>query len=416
MLNSLDPHSSFFTADEMQELRQETTGAFSGVGVEITMKDNIITVISPIEGTPAFRAGIRSGDQIISIDGKAAAEMTLLEAVKLIRGDVGSQVTFQILRPGVKESFPVTMMRDKIPMISIRAQDLGKGIGYVHIRNFQGGTTAELEKAIKTFVGKKDSTGFILDLRNDPGGLLEQSVAVSGLFVGMVPVVETRGRRPDQNMVYKSEKKAILPLEIPMIVLVNEGSASASEIVAGALQDYGRALILGTQTYGKGSVQSVVPLPDGSGMRLTTARFYTPLGRAIQSEGINPDVVVKNPLPPDYQLSREIDLEGHLRGANEGSPSATPPNPSQDTEPVPDDTPAEPYVAPDKHFTQMTPAERLATDKQLAAAFDLLTKGEVVNTFTGDISRLVTLPGESQVIPPLPGDTSALPIDPLGLV
>ncbi|MDR1166017.1 MAG: S41 family peptidase [Deltaproteobacteria bacterium] len=380
MLSSLDPHSSFFTADEMVELRQETSGAFSGVGVEITMKENVITVVSPIEDTPAFRAGIHSGDQIVSIDGKPAIDMNLMEAVKFIRGPVGSSVTFTIARPGVREPFEITVVRAKIPLISVRTQEMGSGIGYIHIRNFQGGTTAELEKAVKELAAKKSLDGIILDLRNDPGGLLDQSVAVSGLFLGRVPVVETRGRREDQDVIYKSEKGAIVPLGAPMVVLVNEGSASASEIVAGALQDYGRALIVGTRTFGKGSVQSIVPLPDGSGMRLTTARFYTPTGRSIQIEGIVPDVLVRNPLPPDYQAPREEDLEGHLRGADEapGAKSPTPaPAPEEEADP-------EPYVPPDKHFSQMTPDERLAADKQLATAFNLLKNGEVTNVFTGE--------------------------------
>ncbi|MDR2459422.1 MAG: PDZ domain-containing protein [Deltaproteobacteria bacterium] len=388
MLSSLDPHSTFFTADEMLELKQETSGAFSGVGIEITMKDNIITVVSPMEDTPAFRAGIRSGDQIVAIDGQSAVDMNLMEAVRIIRGPIGTSVSFTIIRQGVKEPIEVKVNRAKIPMISVRTQEMGDGIGYIHIRNFQGGTAGELERAIKTLTQNKSLNSIILDLRNDPGGLLDQSVAVSGLFLGPVPVVETKGRREDQDAIYRSEKTAIVPIDTPMVVLVNEGSASASEIVAGALQDYGRAVILGTQTFGKGSVQSIVPLPDGSGLRLTTARFYTPTGRSIQIEGIIPDVEVKNPLPPDFQMPREEDLEGHLSGTG-GSTSR--PKTRSDSEETPDaegsapqePSDDEPYVAPDKHFSQMTVAERLATDKQLAAAYSMLKNGEVKNTYQG---------------------------------
>ncbi|MDR3153977.1 MAG: S41 family peptidase [Deltaproteobacteria bacterium] len=412
MLSSLDPHSTFFTADEMVELKQETSGAFSGVGIEITMKDGVITVVSPIEDTPAFRAGIRSGDQIVSIDSKPAAEMNLMEAVRFIRGPVGSSVTFSIMRSGVKEPFNVTVVRAKIPMISVRAQEMGEGIGYIHIRNFQGGTSSELEKAVSDLTRKKSLSSLILDLRNDPGGLLDQSVSVSGLFLGQVPVVETKGRRDDQDAVYRSDKDPVVPFATPMVVLVNEGSASASEIVAGALQDYGRAVILGTQTFGKGSVQSIVPLPDGSGMRLTTARFYTPTGRSIQIEGIRPDVEVKNPLPADYQMPREEDLEGHLRGQNEsggrgkagrsgtsGKSGSGKDSGGAEADPKDgkdsggaegsagadgdEDSDSEAYVPPDKHYSQMTAAERLATDRQLAAAFNMLKKGEVRNTYTG---------------------------------
>jgi carboxyl-terminal processing protease len=387
MLSSLDPHSTFFTADEMQELKQETSGAFSGIGVEITMKDGVITVVSPIEDTPAFRAGIRSGDQIISIDRKAASEMNLMEAVRIIRGPVGSSVTFSIQRNGLRDPFNVTVVRAKIPMISVRSQELGDGIGYIHIRNFQGGTALELERAVQQLGAKKSLQSVVLDLRNDPGGLLDQSVAVSGLFLGQVPVVETKGRRDDQDAVYRSDKDSVVPLSIPMVCLVNEGSASASEIVAGALQDYGRAVILGTQTFGKGSVQSIVPLPDGSGMRLTTARFYTPTGRSIQIEGIRPDVEVKIPLPADYQMPREEDLEGHLKGQNEsrngrggrsrdGKAGAAPAPRAEGAE-------EEEYTPPDKHYSQMTVAERLASDRQLAAAVNMLRKGEVHNTYAG---------------------------------
>jgi carboxyl-terminal processing protease len=394
MLSSLDPHSTFFTADEMKELKQESSGAFSGVGIEITMRDNLITVVSPMEGTPAFRAGIRSGDQIVAIDDKRTSELNLMEAVRIIRGPIGVPVTFTIVRPGVKEPVEVRVVRAKIPLISVRIQEMGSGVGYIHIRNFQGGTAGELERAVKTLREKKSFNSLILDLRNDPGGLLDQSVAVSGLFLGPVPIVETKGRREDQDSVFRFEKKAIVPLDVPMVVLVNEGSASASEIVAGALQDYGRALIVGTQTFGKGSVQSIVQLPDGSGIRLTTSRFYTPKGRSIQIEGIIPDVEVKNPLPPDFQFSREEDLKGHLKGAAESSSKESQPRGSGEGEEVKQNeaqgSPAsqeeeEPYVAPEKHFTQMTPEERLSSDRQLAAAFEMLRKGEVHNTYTGEI-------------------------------
>jgi carboxyl-terminal processing protease len=391
MLSSLDPHSSFFTADEMVELKQENSGAFTGVGVEITMKDNLITVVSPIEDTPAFRAGIVSGDKIIAINGKSTTDMTLMEAVRIIRGPVGTQVTFLILRQGVKEPFQVTVIRSKIPLISVKHQEMGDGIAWIHIRNFQGGTINELEQAVNSLRRKQSMSGIILDLRNDPGGLLDQSIMVSGAFLGHVPVVETKGRRQDQDVVYRSERSAIVPFDVPMVVLVNEGSASASEIVAGALQDYGRALILGTQTFGKGSVQSIVPLPDGSGMRITTARFYTPTGRSIQLDGIVPDVVVKNPLPPNFQMPREADLEGHLDAedyqSKKRSGSAAKPKPKKPGDPPaeePAEDGAEPYVAPEKPFSQMTMAERLEVDKQLAAAFNMLKNGEVKNKYSGD--------------------------------
>ncbi|MDR2611423.1 MAG: S41 family peptidase [Deltaproteobacteria bacterium] len=434
MLSSLDPHSTFFTADEMVELKQETSGAFSGVGVEITMKDGVVTVVSPIEDTPAFRAGIRTGDQILSIDGRLSSEMNLMEAVRIIRGPVGSSVTFTIKRQGVRAPIEVSVVRTKIPMISVRTQEMGDGIGYIHIRNFQGGTSQEVEKAVETLSARKSLQAVILDLRNDPGGLLDQSVAVSGLFLGKVPVVETKGRRNDQDAVYRASQDAVLPIGVPMVTLVNEGSASASEIVAGALQDYGRSLILGTQTFGKGSVQSIVPLPDGSGMRLTTARFYTPMGRSIQIEGIRPDVEVRNPLPPDLQMPREEDLEGHLRGQNEapggprrgrGKPGAPQGGGAPPAKPPQDDGAGdgaggdgagdgaeEAYTPPEKHFSQMTVAERLASDKQLAAAYDMLRKGEVRNTYSGlppEENPLARAPRTAQ---PSPSGDTGLNADP----
>jgi carboxyl-terminal processing protease len=414
MLSSLDPHSSFFTADEMIELKQENSGAFTGVGVEITMKESVITVVSPIEDTPAFRAGVLSGDQIISIDGKPTTDMTLTDAVRIIRGPVGSRVTFLILRPGVKEPFQVTIVRSKIPLISVRHLELGQGIGYIHIRNFQGGTTGELEQALSALRRRAPMSGLILDLRNDPGGLLDQSINVSGAFLGHVPVVETKGRRQDQDVVYSSERAAIVPFDVPMVCLVNEGSASASEIVAGALQDYGRALILGTQTFGKGSVQSIVPLPDGSGMRITTARFYTPTGRSIQLDGIKPDVLVKNPLPPNFQMPREEDLEGHLEAQDMKSKAPKKPRAGEKSDkpgpgaeggkPAPGEGEGgEEYVAPDKPYVQMTVAERLEADKQLAAAFNMLKNGEVKNTYSGESSLTQT--------PLAQGQGSAAPVE-----
>ncbi|MDR1308585.1 MAG: S41 family peptidase, partial [Deltaproteobacteria bacterium] len=285
MLNTLDPHSSYMTPEEMSEFQQETGGSFTGVGMELSVRDSVVTVVSPIEDTPASRAGIVSGDQILGIDDKSTQDMSVMEVVKLIRGPIGTKVTITINRPATKRQMTFTLVRDYIPLRSVRSEELTPGIGYIHVSNFQADTAREVEKAIGTLSGKAPLQGLVLDLRNDPGGLLDQSIKVSGLFVGQVLVVETRGRVDDQNMDYNSEQQAVLPYNCPLVVLVNEGSASASEIVAGALQDYGRATIIGAKTFGKGSVQSVVRLPDGSGLRLTTARFYTPSGRPIQSEG-----------------------------------------------------------------------------------------------------------------------------------
>jgi carboxyl-terminal processing protease len=273
-------------------------------------------------------------------------------------------------------------VRDFIPLRSVRSEELSPGIGYIHITNFQGDTAQEVEKALDKFKTAKPLDGLVLDLRNDPGGLLDQSVKVSGLFVGPVVVVETRGRLDDQNISYTAEREAVLPYQCPIVVLVNEGSASASEIVAGALQDYRRALILGARTFGKGSVQSVVRLPDGSGMRLTTARFFTPSGRAIQSDGIVPDVEVPSLLPPKYKVTRESDLEGHLLGANETS--ATKDKVSEQADDSQDDSEEsseEPVL--EKPLYEMTLTERLEVDKQLSQALDMLKKGQVRSEYNG---------------------------------
>jgi carboxyl-terminal processing protease len=381
MLNTLDPHSSYLTPEEMNEFQQETGGSFTGVGMELSVKDSVVTVVAPIDDTPAFRAGIMSGDQLVSIDDKSTLDMSVMEVVKLIRGPLGTKVTITVNRPSTKRVLTFTLTRDHIPLRSVRSEELTPGIGYIHISNFQADTAAEVEKAIRTLGATSPLEGLVLDLRNDPGGLLEQSIRVSGLFVGEVLVVETRGRFDEQNVDYNSDQTAVLPLNCPLVVLVNEGSASASEIVAGALQDYGRATILGAKTFGKGSVQSVVRLPDGSGLRLTTARFFTPSGRPIQSEGITPDVEVPSLLPRNYKPTREVDLERHLLGANEknrrSGPAVAEVDESEGDEET--DSPA----MPDKPIREMTLAERLEYDKQLNQALEMLKKGQVRSGFNG---------------------------------
>jgi carboxyl-terminal processing protease len=382
MLNTLDPHSSYLTPEEMDEFQQETGGSFTGVGMELSVKDSVVTVVAPIEDTPAFRAGIMSGDQLVSIDDKSTQDMSVTEVVKLIRGPMGTKVVITVHRPATKKILTFTLIRDKIPVRSVRSEELTPGIGYIHISNFQSETSSEVEKSIRTLSSTSPLQGLVLDLRNDPGGLLDQSIKVSGLFVGPVLVVETRGRNEDQNMEYNSDQPAILPYNCPVVVLVNEGSASASEIVAGALQDYGRATILGAKTFGKGSVQSVVRLPDGSGLRLTTARFFTPSGRPIQSEGITPDVEVASLLPPNYKPTREVDLERHLLGRNEKSKSPKPN--SKEVEEAEEATEEiEAPAMPDKPIREMSLAERLEYDKQLNQALDLLKKGQVRSRYTG---------------------------------
>ena len=322
MLETLDPHSNYMAPEVYKEMQTETRGSFGGIGFEITIRDKVLTVVAPIEDTPASRAGIQSGDMILRIDGKSTKDMTLMEAVKLMRGPQGTQVTITLMRQGFTEPQDFTMTRAIIPIRSVRFKTLEPGYGYIKVSQFIERTFPDLENALSKIESQeKPLKGLILDLRNNPGGLLEQAVKVADLFLDSGIIVYTEGRVEGQKMKFFVQKKE-KTREFPMIVLVNGGSASASEIVAGALQDHGRAVILGSQTFGKGSVQTIIPLEDGSALRLTTARYYTPNGRSIQAQGISPDIAVvdvvaegKKGAVPRYM--REKDLEHHLQGEKE---------------------------------------------------------------------------------------------------
>ncbi|MDO9462561.1 MAG: S41 family peptidase, partial [Deltaproteobacteria bacterium] len=319
MLETLDPHSSFMTPDDFKELQVETKGIFSGIGIEITLKDGILTIVSPIEGTPAYNAGLKAGDRILKIDGKTTKNMSLIEAVKKLRGPRGTKVTISILREGWSEIKDFALVRDVIPIHSVKHKTLEEGYGYARIINFQDKTSQDLKSALDDLEQQnKPLKGLILDLRNNPGGLLDQAVRVADEFIEEGIVVYTDGRIKSQNVrftAHKGEK----PHPYPIIVLVNEGSASASEIVAGALQDHKKAIILGAQTFGKGSVQTVIPLDDGSGLRLTTALYYTPGGRSIQAKGITPDIIVAGQFNlhkekmKKIKILREKDVEHHIK-------------------------------------------------------------------------------------------------------
>ena len=318
MVQSLDPHSSFMTKDEHQDLLVETKGSFSGVGIEITIRDNILTVVSPIEGTPAYKAGMKAGDKIIKIDEKSTYDMTLMDAVKNIRGKKGTDVKLMVRREGVDVPLTFTITRDVIPLRSVRHYSLTPEIGYVRISTFQGKTDKKLEAALSKLEEGGKLKGLILDLRNNPGGLLRQAIRISDLFLNSGMIVSTKGRHSGQSIESFAHKN-FSKRDYPIVVLVNSGSASASEIVAGALQDNKRALILGTKTFGKGSVQTILPLSDGSGLRLTTARYYTPSGRSIQADGIDPDIEVEYIPPVEDEKEkikrsyfREKDLKGHI--------------------------------------------------------------------------------------------------------
>jgi carboxyl-terminal processing protease len=303
-LRGLDPHSSFLDPDSYREMQVETSGSFGGLGIEITLKDDILTVVAPIDGTPAYRAGLHTGDRIVKIDGLSTKDMQLADAVKRMRGKPGSKVTISVVREGWAEPKDFDIVREQIKVQSVKTVEMGDGIEYLKLRQFQEQSPHDLEVALERFA-KNGMKALILDLRNNPGGLLTAAVEVSEKFIddGKL-VVYTEGRVRNQNMRFSAHAKRGYS-QMPMVILVNQGSASASEIVAGALQDWGRATVVGTQTFGKGSVQTIIPLSDGSGLRLTTAKYFTPKGRSIHGKGITPDVIVdvpKEPAPKDRPL------------------------------------------------------------------------------------------------------------------
>jgi carboxyl-terminal processing protease len=349
-LRGLDPHSSFLDPESYKEMQVETSGSFGGLGIEITLKDDILTVVSPIEGTPAYKAGLHTGDRIVKIDGLVTKDMQLPDAVKRMRGKPGTKVTISVVREGWTEPKDFDIIREQIRVQSVRTHNLGDGVEYLKLRQFQEQSPHDLEAALDRF-SKEGMKALILDLRNNPGGLLTAAVEVSEKFVddGKL-VVYTEGRVRNQNMRFSAHAKKGYA-SMPMVVLVNQGSASASEIVAGALQDWGRAMIVGTQTFGKGSVQTIIPLSDGSGLRLTTAKYFTPKGRSIHGKGITPDIVVEVPKEPatkdrplpstdpledlkkDVQLQRALDVVKAMRLVEQQRPAV--PQGAQAATPVP---------------------------------------------------------------------------------
>ena len=331
MLISLDPHSSYLKPDDFKELQVETKGSFSGIGIEITIKEDMLTVVSPIEDTPAFKAGIKAGDRIIKIDGESTKDMSIFDAVKKMRGPKNSEVTISIHREDWTDIQEFTIVRDVIPLHSIRAKILETGYGYIRITNFQKNTSRDLKDNIDKLLQEGLLKGLILDLRNNPGGLLDASVKVVDIFLDEGIIVSTKGRLKDQNMEFSAHGGGP-DYEFPIVILINGGSASASEIVAGALQDHKRALILGTQSFGKGSVQTIIPMADGAGLRLTTARYYTPSGTSIQATGITPDYLVEKDSDLKDETTdknhktflREKDLKHHLENGGDAQQNPKP--------------------------------------------------------------------------------------------
>ena len=315
MLSSLDPYSQFMDPETYNEMKVETEGKFGGIGIEITIKDDLLTIISPIDDTPAYEAGLKAGDKIVKIDGEITRDLMLMEAVKKLRGKPGTNVDITVLRESEKKLLDFTITRSIIKIESIKkAEFIEDGIGYIRLVEFQEKTHKDLEENLRK-LEENGMQGLILDLRNNPGGLLDSSVDVAEKFLEEgKDVVSTKGRVKNQNMVFKAKNRN-KHLNYPMVVLINGGSASASEIVAGAIQDHKRGVIMGTRSFGKGSVQTVVPLSDGSAIRLTTSKYFTPNGRSIHGEGITPDIIVeREEYSKEGEKEDDVDIFGTFLG------------------------------------------------------------------------------------------------------
>jgi carboxyl-terminal processing protease len=322
MLSNLDPHSDYLLPDDFNELQEHTTGKFGGLGIEVGIEDGLIKVVSPIDDTPAEKAGIKAGDFIISLDGEPVREMSLTHAIDKMRGEPGTDIELSVRRTGEKALLEFVLTRAEIKVASVRGESLGDGIGYLRITQFQDKSGPELIKAItklqqRAIDEKEKLNGLVLDLRNNPGGVLDAAVEVSDAFLHSGLIVYTEGRISESDFRYSATENTTAK-DTPLIVLINGGSASASEIVAGALQDHKRALIVGTQSFGKGSVQSVLPIGGDKAIKLTTARYFTPSGRSIQAQGIQPDVYVEQSEVTAFEQSyyKESDLPGHLSNGN----------------------------------------------------------------------------------------------------
>ena len=378
MVRSLDPHSSLLPPDALKELQIDTHGEFTGIGIHVTMRNNLVTVISPIEGTPAYRAGVKAGDKIIKVDGTVTED--LRDAVKRMRGPKGTTVVITILRQGAPDPLEFTIVRDVIPIYSVKAELLKPGYGYVWITNFRENTTGDLIEALEAMENSDvPLKGLVLDLRDNPGGILNQAIEVSDLFLEDGEILSIKGRDGRNTKVFRAHADEV-KRDYPIVLLINGGSASASEIVAGALQDHKRALILGTTSFGKGSVQTVETLRDGYGLKFTIARYYTPSGRSIQAKGVEPDVEVKHRViaandGSSDQMLKEKDLKNHLDAEPDEMLEAEP-RPEKDVEETeaPEDPPAL------KRFkAKHSPLEReaLLSDNQVLRALDILISYDI---------------------------------------
>jgi len=370
MLSSLDPHSAYLTPDLYKDLQSDTQGRFGGLGIEISVKGGMLTVVSPIEDTPAFKAGIKPGDQIFKIEDEFTKDMSLVDAVKRMRGLKGTKINLTIRREGAADLIDVSLVRDIIRVQSVKSRSLEPGYGYVRLAQFQERSDRDVQRALEKLAAEKSGIrGLVLDLRNNPGGLLNQAVRVSDLFLDSGMIVYTDGRIESQKQKFFAQKDGTW-MDFPVVVLVNGGSASASEIVAGALQDHKRAVVLGTKSFGKGSVQTILPLDDSSALRLTTARYFTPKGRSIQATGIVPDIVIENVVlqdgkPDDKKRPslREENLPGHLNNPQQNSAKEQEQIDREREKQIPTSGP--------------TGDETIDNDQQLKRALDLLKSWDV---------------------------------------
>ena len=323
MIEQLDPHSAYLTQDDYKEMQEETSGRFDGIGIHIEMDQGRLTCVSPIEDTPADKAGMLAGDLILEINGESTQDMTLLDAVKRIRGKKGTTVNLLILHKGSNKPVEIPITRGTIPIVSVKSQSLEDGYLYLRLTGFKLSTTKNMREKIAEYQKDHDLKGVVLDLRNNPGGLLDQAISVTDTFIEKGTIVYIQGKAKESRKDFFASKSSN-EIKVPLVVLINAGSASASEIVAGALQDHKRALILGERSFGKGSVQTIMPMTDGSAIKLTTSLYYTPKGRSIQAEGIVPDLNIPFVAPPkdddkalrDRMTLREKDLNRHLENGN----------------------------------------------------------------------------------------------------
>ncbi|EGB13714.1 carboxyl-terminal protease [Pseudodesulfovibrio mercurii] len=325
MLEELDPHSTYLSPEDFKDMQVDTAGKFSGIGIEISMDQGRIVVVSPIEDTPAYKAGLLAGDIILEIDGESTQDMTLMDAVKLIRGEKGTTVNLLILHKDSNKPVEVAIVRGTIPIVNVKTQSLEDGYLYLRLTKFQESSTKNLRDAVDQYRKTHELKGIVFDLRNNPGGLLNQAVSVADTFLEDVTIVYIQGRNQADRKDFFATKNAD-DVKVPMVTLINAGSASASEIVAGALQDRKRSLIVGERSFGKGSVQQIIPLSDGSGIKLTTALYYTPSGRSIQAKGIEPDLRIPFEAPREDEMDlrdrftvREKDLSGHLENGQKSA-------------------------------------------------------------------------------------------------